>query len=84
MAPIDTAELAKAAASRGTALEINSSHGFLTVEYAKIAAAQGVKFFINSDAHLPQNVGRFDKGIKTAEEAGLSIESIINAEKNQE
>lgn len=78
---IDTRELAKAAASRGTALEINASHGFLTVEYVKIAMEEGVNFSIDSDAHTPEDVGNFDKGIKIAIDAGLPVERIINAVK---
>lgn len=76
---IDTRELARAAFKRSTALEINASHGFLTVEYIKIAAQEGVKFMINSDAHTPENVGNVEKGIKRALEANLSIDRIINA-----
>lgn len=76
---IDTRELARAASKRGTALEINASHGFLTVEYIKVAAEEDVKFMINSDAHTPANVGNVEKGIKRALEANLSIERIINA-----
>ena len=82
--PIDTAALAEAAALRGTALEINSSHGYLTAEYVKIAKAFGVNFVINSDAHTPAKVGCVEMGIRTAEAAGLPAERIINAEKNQE
>lgn len=78
--PIDTASLAEAASLRGTALEINSSHGYLTAEYVRAAMASGVNFVINSDAHTPARVGCFDAGIRTAEEAGLSAERIINAE----
>lgn len=76
---IDTRELAKAAAKRGTALEINASHGFLTVEYLKIAMEEDVKFMINSDAHTPGNIGNVEKGIKRALEANLSTDRIINA-----
>lgn len=78
---IDTRELAKAAAKRNTALEINSSHGFLTVEYVKIAMEEGVYFTIDSDAHKPEDVGNFIKGIRVAEEANLPIDRILNAEK---
>jgi putative hydrolase len=78
---IDTKELARAAAKRGTALEINSSHGFLSVEYVKIAMEEGVNFVIDSDAHRPEDVGNFEKGIRVAEEAGLPVDRIINAVK---
>ena len=79
-ANIDTKEVAKAAAERGTALEINSSHGHLTVEYIKVAMEEGVKFVISSDAHVPNAVGVVDSGIQRAVEAGLHTNQIINAE----
>ncbi|QXM06475.1 PHP domain-containing protein [Crassaminicella indica] len=79
-ANIDTKEVAKAAAKNGTALEINSSHGFLTVEYIKIAMKEDAKFVISSDAHRPEDVGNVSKGINRAIEAGLSADRIINAE----
>lgn len=78
---INTRELARAAAKRNTALEINASHGFLTVEYVKIAMEEGVFFTIDSDAHRPSNVGNFAKGIETAKKANLPVERILNAVK---
>ncbi|MDF2546360.1 MAG: histidinol-phosphatase [Anaerosolibacter sp.] len=79
-ANIDTAELAKAAAKRDTALEINSSHGHLSVEYIKVAMKEGVKFAISSDAHRPQDVGNVKAGLDRAIAAGLKAEQILNAE----
>lgn len=76
---IDTLKLAKAAAKRGTALEINSSHGHLNVEYLKIAMKCNVNFIINSDAHKPNDIGNVENGIKTARLAGLSSDRILNA-----
>lgn len=79
-ASIDTKEVAKAAVQNDTALEINSSHGHMTVEYIKIAMKEGAKFVISSDAHKPEDIGNVEKGINRAIEAGLSVDSIINAE----
>ena len=76
---INTRELAKAAVKRGTALEINSSHGQLSLEYIKIALEEGVDFYINSDAHTPENVGNVDEGIKRALMAEVPIKRIRNA-----
>ncbi|WP_425449498.1 PHP domain-containing protein [Dethiothermospora halolimnae] len=75
---IDTKELAKAAAKRGTALEINASHGQLSLEYLKIAMEEDVKFMINSDAHTPEDVGNVKKGIDRAVKAGVGPERIVN------
>ncbi|MDD3839888.1 MAG: PHP domain-containing protein [Clostridia bacterium] len=76
---IDTAKLARECANLGTALEINSHHGLLNQEYVRIAMQQDVKFAISSDAHKPEDVGNFDKGIDIAVKAGLTADRIINA-----
>lgn len=76
---IDTRELARACAARGTALEINAGHGYMTAEYCRLAASEGVSFAINSDAHRPEDVGNFDLGIAVALKAGLEPGQIINA-----
>jgi putative hydrolase len=76
---IDTKRLAEAVSIKGTALEINSGHGYITSEYAKIAKEAGARFVIDSDAHTPARVGDFKRGIDIAEKAGLLIKDIINA-----
>ena len=76
---IDTRAVAKACRERGTAMEINCGHDHTTVEYLRIAAEEGVQFVIGSDAHSPERVGDFAKGIRLAKAAGLSPEQIINA-----
>ncbi len=81
---IDTAELARACASRGTAMEINSYHACGGVEYVKTAAKQGVRFALSSDAHHPRDVGRVDAAIRIAEKAGLGPDQIINVEMQDE
>ncbi|MCG0274812.1 MAG: PHP domain-containing protein [Thermosediminibacteraceae bacterium] len=82
--PIDTVALAEAAASCGTAMEINAGHGYMTEEYVKIAKSFGVKFAIGSDAHSPERVGELKKGIDIALKAGLNEEDVINAGTNWE
>lgn len=79
-ADIDSKELAKAAVKRGTLLEINASHGYMTVEHVKLAKAEGAKFVIDSDAHTPGRVGDFQRGIDIAHKAGLTEKDIANAE----
>lgn len=75
---IDTAELARACAKRGTALELNASHNKLTVDFARVAAREGCRFAIDSDAHRPERVGALGPALAVAEAAGLSPEQIIN------
>lgn len=76
---IDTVELARACAKRGTALEINASHGFRTESFARAAFREGVSFMINSDAHRPADVGRVEPGVHVAEAVGIPAEQVINA-----
>lgn len=77
---IDSRLLAKGAVEHDIALEINAGHGYMTVDYIKIAMEEGVSFAINSDAHTPERVGDFKRAIDIAAEAGLDPAYIINAE----
>lgn len=76
---VDVRLLAREAAKNGTALEINSSHSQLSVEYLKIALKEDVDFIINSDAHTPEDVGNFNNGIIRAVDANIPIKRIRNA-----
>lgn len=76
---IDSKLLAEAAAARGTALEINASHGRMSPAYVKIALAAGARFAISSDAHHPSRVGDFQRALQIADAAGVPPERIINA-----
>jgi putative hydrolase len=81
---IDSRELAREAAKLDVALEINSSHGFMTVEYVKMALEEGASFVINSDAHTPDRVGDFKRGMEIANEAGVPPHRIINTKEAME
>lgn len=75
---IDTSELSRACVKTGTALEINAKHGIKSVEFIQVAARQGVKFAIGSDAHTPGDVGNLEAGVRSAQLAGLTPDQIIN------
>lgn len=77
--PIETRELAKACAATGTALEINSGHEHITLEYLEIAADEGASFVIGSDAHSPARVGDFSRALALAKAAGLTSREVRNA-----
>lgn len=77
---IDVLEVARAAGKRGTALEINSHHGHLSVEELRLVMSENVKFMINSDAHRKEDVGNVSKGINRAIEVGLDKSQILNVE----
>ncbi|MEW6724718.1 MAG: PHP domain-containing protein [Bacillota bacterium] len=81
---IDTAELARACARRGTSLELNASHHQLSVDFVEVAAAQGVTFVLGSDAHRPNGVGQVGRAVAIAERAGLDHRAILNAEDDGE
>ncbi len=77
--PIDVKRVAEVALETDTALEINASHGFLTVNQIREAMVYDVKFSINSDAHHPDDIGKVEKAIRRAEAAGLTADRILNA-----
>lgn len=76
---IDTRALAKACAQKGCALEISGSHQHTTVEYLTIAMREGCRFAIGSDAHTPERVGDFKRGMRLAIQAGVEPQMIVNA-----
>lgn len=78
---IDTAELARACAQRGTALEINARHQEMTAAFVRVAAQQGARFVISSDAHRPEDVGSLAAGIAVALGAGLEPEQVLNSDR---
>lgn len=75
---VDIREIAKACAETDTMMEINNSHGHLTVEEIEEAAQENVKFVISSDAHRPEHVGEFSKSLSRVLKAGLPIKRIVN------
>ena len=77
--PVDHALLAREAAKRGVALEINESHHNVTAEDLLAIKAEGAKLLISSDAHRPGRVGVAPKSIALAKEAGV-LGSVINYE----
>ncbi len=79
--PVDTPELARACARRGTRLEISSAHRETDVAYVRVAARQGVDFVLSSDAHRPERVGDLGEALRVAERAGLSPARVWNVER---
>lgn len=77
-AKIDIREVAKKASKLGTALEISSKHSELSVESLKKIKDIDVYYYINSDAHKPEDVGNLTQGIQKAKEAYLDFNRIKN------
>lgn len=78
-AKMDIEKVAEAAYNHNTALEINSHHSQLSIKNIEKALNTKVKFYINSDAHHPQDVGEFQEGIMRALYSKIPINRIINA-----
>ena len=70
--------LARACVKKNTALEINTLHGFDSVDFIEAAAREGARFAIGSDAHQPERVGRLQAGVAAAQTAGLKPSQVIN------
>ncbi|MBZ2175909.1 PHP domain-containing protein [Schnuerera sp. xch1] len=79
-ARLDIKRIAEAAYERGIALEINAKHNQLSVENIKIALDTKVDFYINSDAHYPEDVGNVEEGFERAKKANVPINRIKNVE----
>jgi len=75
---LNTKKVAEAAYEKGVALEINEKHNELSVENLKIALDTKVDFYINSDAHRPEEVGMVDEAIKRIMEANVPISRVKN------
>lgn len=75
---VDIKRLARKAKEKDIALEINSSHSHLTVEEIELALEEDVYFYINSDAHSPENVGNLENGIERALKGKVPVERIKN------
>jgi DNA polymerase (family 10) len=77
---VDFAELFRACARTGTALEINASPQRLDLPSDHIRAARdaGVKFAIDSDAHSVSDLGNMPYGTGTAQRGWLTPDDVIN------
>lgn len=80
--PVNKTELARLAAEKGVALEINAKHPEFTEEELREAANMGVAFIIGSDAHSPGRVGDFRAAVDRAQAAGISPFQILNSAEN--
>jgi putative hydrolase len=76
--PVDIEKIARAAEKNNTILEISNHHDHLTSDEIKIAAKYKVRFVISSDAHIKENIGKFEKALNEAVKAKLNLKRIIN------
>lgn len=80
-AKIDIQEVGKKAGQVGTALEISSKHSELSRESLMLLKDIDVDFYINSDAHRPEDIGKVQAGIDKALKAGIEMDRVKNIEK---
>lgn len=79
-ADIDTAELARACAARGTAMEVSAGHQYITPEYVRLCLREGSNLVLSSDAHQPAKVGDLEVAVRLVERAGAPVERIVNVQ----
>ena len=86
---VDMEKITKAAIANHTLLELNASYFYRhwiddpkiwqrVQTMVKILKDNGQKILINSDAHSPYEVGRFDEVVSQLSQLGLSHEDILN------
>ncbi len=76
----DIGKIAKAAAQRGIALEINANHYRLDLRdtHVRVALEAGAKIAINTDAHGPADLDELTYGVLTARRGGATKDDVIN------
>lgn len=77
---IDEHAVARVCEETGTLVEINARHRHPDACDLRIYASYDVRFVISSDAHVPENVGRYAKSLQLALEAGIDLSRIVNIE----
>ncbi|MDN5344664.1 MAG: putative hydrolase [Clostridia bacterium] len=75
---VDIEPLARACARAGALWEVNVGHLYQQPGELARAAACGVKFVVNSDAHQPATVGRLEEGWAILRTAGVPPEQVVN------
>lgn len=76
----DAAEVAKCCRDYGTYLEISSKKRHLTDDELAAAAATGVRFVINSDAHSVDRIGDTALAMEQISRVGIPLQQIDNIE----
>lgn len=82
-APVDILEIAKVCAETNTWMEISNFHSHLALDEIKVAATTDALFVISSDAHRPERIGSFEKGLNRALKAGLDPARIVNIKESR-
>ena len=75
---VDPVEIAKVAKEHGVYIELNAKHLGFTDEVMKEMVKTGVKFIIDSDAHLCDNIGRNNTAYAMITRLNIPLEQIVN------
>jgi DNA polymerase (family X) len=78
--PFDFERVAREAARRGVAFEINASPERLDLDAAALRAAhaQGVRFVVSTDAHHPKHLDNMKYGVAMARRGWLEKDDLLN------
>lgn len=71
-------EVAKKAVEKGTLIELNEKHCVFTKDEVQSMLEVGAKFIVDSDAHKPEKIGKFNKMQKLITEYNIPEDSIVN------
>ncbi len=79
--PTDTLAVARLAREKGVLVELNGKRINFTDRELLIMAEEGVRFIVDSDAHIPQRVGECNNAINTIFRLGLPLSQVVNIDK---
>lgn len=80
--PVDVLRVAKKAVQKGTLIELNGKRINFTSYEIDEMVKMGVKFILNSDAHISKNVGEVDNGLALVIKNKIPLEQVVNLNKD--
>jgi putative hydrolase len=75
---IDADRLSKVCAQKNIAMEINNAHGYMSAADAAVAAKNGVRLILSSDAHCAVDVGNISNCLQIVQDAAIPASQILN------
>lgn len=81
---VNLMQVAKKAVETKTYIELNASKMLFSKEEINEMVKLGVKFIIDSDAHIPEKVGKVDNILAIVDEFNIPHENIVNLDKKPE
>lgn len=81
---VDVCEVARHAKHCGTLIELNGRRLRFTDNEIKQMVSDGVRFIVNSDAHIPENVGECNQALALITRLQIPLSLIANIDKTAE